>query len=261
MGGKEKDARWFRSTPIIGSKSIGFIRTISIRGKRRGFPGSASNPNEVFLAFIRFPLTKATASSFEEESLTFFKRSALVRSESFFHLLLSLSPRGDCPMIARNEIFSPPSTEEISLEKETRVRFILREDNRQISWNRFSQNFHLCFVPNRSFRRSKIFAFSPLREKWLGFHLDLSKKCIIVPEKSHIRPRRDLDFILDSWEKRSGNYSRSTRISILSKKFLTPPHIEILNGWKRSSGTCRERGQPAIPRNRVENTNKEAGLA
>lgn len=180
MGGKGKDARWFRSTPIIGSKSIGFIRTISIRGKRRGFPGSASNPNEVFLAFIRFPLTKATASSFEEESLTFFKRSALVRSESFFHLLLSLSPRGDCPMIARNEIFSPPSTEEISLEKETRVRFILREDNRQISWNRFSQNFHLCFVPNRSFRRSKIFAFSPLREKWLGFHLDLSKKCIIV---------------------------------------------------------------------------------
>lgn len=50
-------------TPIIGSKSIGFIRTISIRGKRRGFPGSASNPNEVFLAFIRFPLTvRATVS-------------------------------------------------------------------------------------------------------------------------------------------------------------------------------------------------------
>lgn len=71
-------------------------------------PWSTSNPNEVFLAFIRLPLT---SYSFQEESLTFFKRFALVHLESFFQRSFFIPSRwlpDDCELY-RNEIFSSPS--------------------------------------------------------------------------------------------------------------------------------------------------------
>lgn len=121
---RQKDTKWRANSKgegynqwvsIIGAKSIGFIRTISVRGKRRGFPHhpsacpwSTSNPNEVFLAFIRLPLT---SYSFQEESLTFFKRFALAHLESFFQRSFFIPSRwlpDDCELY-RNEIFSSPS--------------------------------------------------------------------------------------------------------------------------------------------------------
>lgn len=108
---KQKDTKWRPNSkgegynqwvPIIGAKSIGFIRTISVRGKRRSFSPSLPAPGQPLIR-MRFSwrsfafLWPATASRRNRWRFSSDSPSPISKASSN---VLSLSPRGDCPMIA-----------------------------------------------------------------------------------------------------------------------------------------------------------------